>query len=46
LIRVEMPRSALIAMGVPLTDGDAAEPVEAELMLGAGGAPEAVRILQ
>ena len=46
LIRVEMPRSALIALGVPVADGDAGEPVEAEVLLGAGGAPQAVRVLQ
>jgi hypothetical protein len=46
LIRVEMPRSALIALGVPVADGEAGEPVEAEVMLGTGGAPEAVRVLQ
>jgi hypothetical protein len=46
LIRVEMPRSALIALGVPVADGEAGEPVEAEVMLGLGGAPEAVRVLQ
>ena len=46
LIRVEMPRSALMALGVPVVDGEAGEPVEAEVLLGMGGAPQAVRILQ
>lgn len=46
LIRVEMPRSTLLAMGVPVPDGEAGEPVEAEVLLGMGGAPEAVRVLQ
>jgi hypothetical protein len=46
LIHVEMPRSALIALGVPVADGEAGEPVEAEVLLGLGGAPEAVRVLQ
>jgi hypothetical protein len=46
LIRVEMPRSALMALGVPVADGEAGEPVEAEVLLGMGGAPQAVRILQ
>ncbi|HUI80073.1 MAG TPA: hypothetical protein VLY24_19230 [Bryobacteraceae bacterium] len=46
LIRVEMSRSALIAMGVPVVDGDGSEPVEAEVVLGMGGAPQAVRVLQ
>lgn len=46
LIRVEMSRAALIALGVPVGDGDASEPVEAEVVLGLGGAPRAVRLLQ
>lgn len=46
LIRVEMPRSALIALGVPVADGEAGEPVEAEVLLGLGGTPQAVRVLQ
>ena len=46
LIRVEMPRSALIALGVPVADGEAGEPVEAEVLLGMGGAPQAVRVLE
>jgi hypothetical protein len=46
LIRVEMPRAALVALGVPVADGEAGEPVEAEVMPGMGGAPQAVRVLQ
>jgi hypothetical protein len=46
VIRVEMPRSALIALGVPVGDDETGEPVEAEVLLGMGGAPQAVRILQ
>lgn len=46
LIRVEMPRSALVALGVQVADGEAGEPVEAEVLLGMGGAPQAVRILE
>jgi hypothetical protein len=46
LIHVEMPRSALIALGIPVSDGDAAEPLEAEVLMGMGGAPQAVRVLQ
>jgi len=46
LIRVEMPRSALVTLGVPVAEDDTEEFVEAEVLLGMGGAPEAVRILQ
>lgn len=46
VIRVEMPRSALIALGVPVADDETGEPVEAEVLLGMGGAPQAVRVLQ
>jgi len=45
LVRVQVPRSTLIALGVPLPEGGG-EPVEAEVLLSAGGAPEAVRLLQ
>jgi anti-sigma factor RsiW len=45
LVRVQVPRSVLIALGVPLAEGSG-DAVEAEILLGAGGAPEAVRVLQ
>jgi hypothetical protein len=45
LVRVEVPRSTLIALGVPVADGETGEAVEADVLLGAGGAPEAVRLL-
>jgi hypothetical protein len=45
LVRVQVPRSVLIALGVPLAEGSG-DAVEAEVLLGAGGAPEAVRVLQ
>lgn len=44
-VQVQLPRSTLIAWGIPIAD-EAGGPVEAELLLGAGGAPEAVRLLQ
>jgi hypothetical protein len=46
VVRVEMPRSTLVALGVPLADDGGAEAVQAELLLGAGGMPQAVRILE
>jgi len=45
LVHVRVARSTLIALGVPLTEG-ADEAVEAEVLLGVGGTPQAVRILQ
>jgi hypothetical protein len=45
LVRVELPRSTLLAWGVPVTEGETGEAVEAEVLLGAGGAPQAVRLL-
>lgn len=44
-VQVQLSRSTLIAWGIPIAD-EAGGPVEAELLLGAGGAPEAVRLLQ
>jgi hypothetical protein len=46
VVRVEMPRSTLVALGVPVADDGGAEAVQAELLLGAGGMPQAVRILE
>jgi len=46
VVRVEMPRSTLIALGVPVPEGGDSEPVRAELLLGAGGMPQAVRLLE
>ena len=46
VVRVEMPRSTLVALGVAVPEGGDSEPVEAELLLGAGGMPQAVRVLE
>lgn len=46
MVHVQVPRSALVALGLPLEEGDASELVEAEVLLGAGGAPTAVRLVQ
>jgi hypothetical protein len=46
VLRVEMPRSTLVALGVAAPEDNAPEAVEAELLLGAGGMPQAVRVLE
>jgi hypothetical protein len=45
-VEIEVPRATLIALGIPMPEGDAREAVEAEVLLGAGGTPQAVRLLQ
>jgi len=44
LVHVQVSRSTLAAWGIPLAD-DSGDAVEAEVLLGAGGAPQAVRLL-
>lgn len=46
LVRVEVPRSALLALGVPVPVDGGSERVEAVLALGADGRLEGVRIVQ
>ncbi len=46
LVRVEVPRSAMIALGYAVSEDRAAEPVEAEVALGADGLARAVRFLE
>jgi hypothetical protein len=46
VVRVEVPRTTLVALGVPLADQAAAGTVEAELLLGPGGMPQAVRVIE
>ena len=51
VVDVLLPRSALVALGVPSDAGvleniEDDEAVEAEVLLGQGGVPEAVRVLQ
>ncbi len=46
LVRVEVPRSAMIALGYAVSEDRAAEPVEAEVVLGADGLARAVRFLE
>lgn len=45
-VQIEVPRATLIALGIPMPEGEAGEAVEAEVSLGAGGAPQAVRLLE
>jgi hypothetical protein len=46
VVRVEVPRSTLVALGAPLADQATGGTVEAELMLGLGGMPQAVRVVE
>jgi hypothetical protein len=46
VVRVVMPRSALVTLGVPVSDDGGSGTVEAELLLGQGGVPQAVRVLE
>ena len=46
LVRVEVPRSAMIALGYAVNEDRASEPVEAEVVLGADGLARAVRFLE
>ena len=46
LVSVEVPRSSMIALGFEVTAERAAEPVRADVMLGADGMARAVRFLE
>jgi hypothetical protein len=46
VVRVEVPRSAMIALGYAVGEDRASEPVEAEVVLGADGLARAVRFLE
>jgi hypothetical protein len=45
LVRIEVPRSALVALGFELSGEGSEEPVEADVMLDADGVARAVRVL-
>jgi len=45
LVRVELPRSAVTALGIPASDYGDAETVEAEVLVGPDGMARAVRLL-
>lgn len=44
LVEAEVPRTMLAALGVPVTPENAGEPVLAEMLVGAGGEPLALRL--
>jgi hypothetical protein len=46
LVRVELPRSSMIALGFAVSEEREAETVEADVMLGADGVARAVRFLE
>jgi hypothetical protein len=46
LVQVEMPRATLAALGVPLPDEGTTGKIRAEVVLGPGGVPQAVRLLE
>jgi hypothetical protein len=46
LVRVEVPRSAMMAVGIPVSADQASEPVEADVLLGSDGLARAVRFLE
>jgi hypothetical protein len=46
VVRVEVPGSTLVALGVALGDQITGGTVEAELLLGPGGMPQAVRVIE
>ncbi len=45
LVRVELPRSAITALGIPASDDGDADSVEAEVLVGPDGMARAVRFL-
>jgi HAMP domain-containing protein len=46
LVRIEAPRSMMIAVGFSVDADEAGEPVEADVMLGADGVARAIRFLE
>jgi len=46
LVQVEVPRSAMMAVGIPVSADRASEPVEADVLLGSDGQVRAVRFLE
>lgn len=46
LVRVEVPRSAMMAVGIPVSADRASEPVEADVLLGSDGQARAVRFME
>jgi hypothetical protein len=46
IVRVEVPRSELVALGLSSALEGSGDAVEAEVLLGDGGVPEAIRVLE
>lgn len=46
LVRVRMPRTALLAFGLPMNPNRADEPVRADVVVGADGAVRAIRFIE
>ena len=46
LVRVQLPRSAMISLGLAVSEDRAEEQIEADVMLGADGVARAVRFLE
>ena len=44
VVSVEVPRSAVVAAGIPLADDRASEMVKADVMLGSDGLARAIRL--
>jgi len=45
IVRVQISRAALASFGLPVIEGDGAEPLYADLLLSADGTPQAIRLL-
>ena len=45
VVRVELSRSALASMGMPVTDGGSLERIPADILLSEDGAPQAIRLV-
>ena len=45
IVRVTLPRSALVSFGLPITDGGDAETVAADLVVAEDGTPQAIRLV-
>lgn len=46
VVRVELTRSALATMGMPVTDGGSLDTVPADIMLSEDGVPQAIRLVR
>jgi hypothetical protein len=45
IVRVTLPRSALVSFGLPITDGGDADTVAADLVVAEDGTPQAIRVV-